>query len=576
MEKDVRLAKIVATPTNTSWSQAYNAGKLFAVLSLEKPAPQNEEQAANEEDLAVLGKEVLEALEQEFFTLETKDLESIKRAVEVSSSKIPGNFTVSFVVATLAENVLYVLIKGQGKADLKRGEKLGTILESKQNSFTSASGLLESNDVVVLQTQQFTELVPQDTLSSSINASPSEVAEALAPMIHEKERGGAASLILEFKDGVAEAPVVVAEAPQEVQVPASTSLASKVPSLKILNSYFFDAKTLIKQRRLPSLPHSKRVLLTIGVILLLVFAGSVWLAVKSQNDSKIKALYEKTYVAAQRKFEEGESLLGLNQALARDSFLSAKTILEEGKSRFPKGSYEEKKVNELFSKIEKVLSETSGIIAASAIEVDSDESEFLSVRNEPGILYVAKEEDKLYSLSADEVKDPTKVIIENDKDWVSPGGLGAYLGNIYVLDKSNDQIVKFVATTGDDYGKADYFKTKPELGSATAIAIDGSIWVLHKTGDLIKFTRGEKDNFEISGLDKAFSSPTRIFTNVDFNNVYILDNGNSRIVVIDKEGKYVAQYQASILKGAKDFEVLEEDKKILVLSSGKIYQIDLK
>lgn len=576
MEKDVRLAKIVATPTSTSWSQAYNAGKLFAVLSLEKSPPQDlAEPATDEQDLGVLGKEVLEALEQEFFTLETKDLESIKKAVEASSSKIPENIMISFVVATLAENVLYVLIKGQGKADLKRGEKLGTVLESKENSFTSASGFVESNDVVVLQTQGFTELVSQDTLSSSINAAPSEIAEILAPMIHEKEKGGAASLILEFKDGLEEAPVVTQVAEETGE---NASLVSRVPSLKILNSYFFEAKNLIKQRHLPSLPHSKRVLLTIGVILFLVFVGSVYFAVKSQNDSKVKALYEKTYVSAERKFEEGESLLGLNQVLARDSFLSAKQILEDGKSGFKKGSNEAKKVDELLAKIEKVLSETSGIIAVSAIEVDSGESEFLSVRNQPGVLYVAKEEDKLYSLSADEVKDGSEneVIIENDKDWSQAGGFGTYLGNIYVLDKSSDQILKFVATTGSEYGKADYFKTKPELGSATGIAIDGSIWVLHKTGDLIKFTRGEKDSFQISGLDKAFSSPTRIFTNVDFNNVYILDNGNSRIVVIDKEGKYVSQYQASVLKGAKDLEVLEKDKKIFILVGSKIFQIDIK
>ena len=71
---NISVAKIVSTPSQSSWSQAYNAGKLFAVLSLEKEI----EEVPEKDYLNILGKELLETLEQEFFTLEVKDLESIK------------------------------------------------------------------------------------------------------------------------------------------------------------------------------------------------------------------------------------------------------------------------------------------------------------------------------------------------------------------------------------------------------------------------------------------------------------------------------------------------------------------
>ncbi|MDP2585868.1 MAG: hypothetical protein Q8P29_03235, partial [Candidatus Levybacteria bacterium] len=73
MDNNISFSKIVATPTLNSWSQAYNAGRLFAVLSLEKT-----KDAPNEIDsLNVLGKDLLERLEQEFFAIEDKNLESI-------------------------------------------------------------------------------------------------------------------------------------------------------------------------------------------------------------------------------------------------------------------------------------------------------------------------------------------------------------------------------------------------------------------------------------------------------------------------------------------------------------------
>ena len=51
-KSSLSFAKLVATPTDTAWSQAYNAGNLFACLSLTL-AESNEELS-----LHVLGKEI--------------------------------------------------------------------------------------------------------------------------------------------------------------------------------------------------------------------------------------------------------------------------------------------------------------------------------------------------------------------------------------------------------------------------------------------------------------------------------------------------------------------------------------
>jgi DNA-binding beta-propeller fold protein YncE len=100
--------------------------------------------------------------------------------------------------------------------------------------------------------------------------------------------------------------------------------------------------------------------------------------------------------------------------------------------------------------------------------------------------------------------------------------------------------------------------------------------VLSTNGKINKFNKGAAENFSITGLDKDLLNPTRIYTNSDQTYVYVLDNGNSRIVVLEKSGRYKTQYQASIIKSAKDFDVDEKNNKIFVLQSGKVYQIDLK
>ena len=64
-------------------------------------------------------------------------------------------------------------------------------------------------------------------------------------------------------------------------------------------------------------------------------------------------------------------------------------------------------------------------------------------------------------------------------------------------------------------------------------------------------------------------------TGEDFDNIYVLDNGNARVVVLDKTGKFVKSYQAGVAKSATDIDVDEANNAIFVLSNGKIFKIDI-
>lgn len=581
-ETNVTFAKIVANPTAYSWSQAYNAGKLFAVLSLER----NEESLEEKDTLNLLGKEILDNLEQEFFTLETKDLDSIKNAVLVTSKKIPEDIFCSFVICAIINNLLYAFILGKGKVDVKRDGKLGTILQVEEglaSSVKAASGFLQNDDIIILQTKQFSDIVSTDTLTASLDHQPpSEIAETLAPKIHgnEKEQSGAAAIILAYKGAEQAEKAFEPEQKTETEEEEMPQAAVEVASSGYLSLIFGK----LKFPKIESFNHSKKLLLTVAIIIAVVFIASIFLAVKKQNDAKTLSLFNQVYSPAQKKYDEGQSLLGLNQNLARDSFQASQKILEDGKSKFPKNSAQEKQILSLLDKVNQALNSSSGVRSASANQVDNGTSTLLAAEiKNSGANYFTQDDKNIYFADSSGISSEpktggnAKVIIKPGNLPKNIGGLGVYIGNVYVLDKDEKQINKFVQTSSG-FGQANYFASgvSPNLSDAASIAIDGSIWILFKDGAIEKFTKGKADTFSITGLDKGFSNPTRIYTTVDFNNIYVLDSGNSRIVALDKTGSYKAQYQADILKNASDFEVLEKDKKVYVLSSGKIYEIDLK
>lgn len=608
IEPNLSFAKIVANPSIYSWSQAYNAGKLFAVLSLE-----TQEDTAEKDYLNVLGKEILDILEQEFFTLETKDLESIKTATQTASEKIPAEIKCSFVVGAFIGSVLYVYIVGDGKVSLKRAGKLGHLLEAydqETKAIKVASGFLEEEDIVVLQTKQFSKVISTDTLFDLLDGlPPQDAAENIAPILHEKDEPGAASIIVGYKkpvENILSAPIdepfeekepnftqVEAidthnkeEAPQE-ETPQNPFYTSRLEKDNNFGNKSNPLKSLISKVRLPKiggLDHPKKVLLTIVVIILVVFIGSVFFALKKQESSKIKAAFASIYPQAEKKYEEGQGLVGLNQSLANDSFQSAKQILEKGKDQLPKNSPEEKQVLSLLAKVNSALGTTASISNSTPQKTaDFSQSPLLSAENKNSAPYFSEDDKNIFGLTSDEIytlnKDGSskKTIIKNNNIWQSAGGLSVYFGNLYVLDKKQNQIFKFVPTDSS-YSKTNYLSEteSADFTNAKAITIDSSIYVLFSDGKITKYTKGKEDTFNLTNLDKNLSSPTRIYSNLNFDNIYVLDNGNSRIVVLDKTGAYKTSYQATFIKNATDFDVFEKDKKIFVLSSGKLYEVDLK
>jgi hypothetical protein len=108
------------------------------------------------------------------------------------------------------------------------------------------------------------------------------------------------------------------------------------------------------------------------------------------------------------------------------------------------------------------------------------------------------------------------------------------------------------------------------------MAIDGSVWLGSSNGRIWKFTGGKEDTFLPQGVDPAFGKNLRVYINDTTNNMYVLDVGNKRVVVLQKDGTYLAQYAWTDPIIPTQLVVSEEQKKIYLLAGGKLYSISLK
>jgi hypothetical protein len=574
------FAKLVATPNETSWSQAYNAGNLFVCFSFAV------QQETKELSLHALGKELFNVLQSEFFTLQEKNITSIKSAIQISLENVPENVIVSLTLAFFKDTALLVFIAGNGKIVMKRGEKTGVLLAKKNSDDTiaSASGFARNADTIVLETGQFAEGISQETVAQALDlALPNDIVEALSPQIHKQDNGAQAAIIISYQ-GVS--PIVPVEEPDEDQhlsSPYTTQANQPLTEESAVGEQEPQPAPGFKAPKMSlrfSFGHRRRLFLNIALILVVLLIVSIFYTMKKYNEQKQNALFQSVYPTAQQYYSEGQGLATVNASLSQDNYRKAEKLLKDNESKFSENSVDYQQIAALLTKVENAIQGNTSGQSVPTTAVSPSPHSLLAVEEANNGLAFGQDDTNVYMITGNTIvsfakSDGTeKTVIKNNNDWSDPVAIVPYDGNIYVLDQKKG-LLKFVAGSGG-FGKTYYFKgSAPDLSQAVDMAIDGSVWLIFKNGTISQYTSGTSNGLTVSGLLKPLSDPTKIVTDVTMEHVYILDAGNSRIVVFDKTGKYLSSYNAPVIAQAKDFTVSETDKTLQILSNGKVWQISM-
>ena len=144
---------------------------------------------------------------------------------------------------------------------------------------------------------------------------------------------------------------------------------------------------------------------------------------------------------------------------------------------------------------------------------------------------------------------------------------------LYLVDQANEQILRH-SKTQLGYDKGTPWLTNNDgvdLAETVSIAIDGDIFALKKSGDILKFSAGTPETFSISGLDPALENPTDLYTYNDVESIYIVEPTNKRIVKLNKQGTFQSQYTSDNWVGPTGMVVDATKKTIYVLDDNKVY-----
>lgn len=588
MGANILLSKIVANPGETTWSQAYSTLNLYIVLSIKSETA--------EASIVNAGKELLEKIQREYFSLDQKSLKNIKEALGNATAE-HENQRISVVLATITNTILYIVIAGFGTVILKRGEKIGAIAEGEDGNVLSFSGELAPDDIVVLETEDFSKKIPISKLSANIDSlAVSEISESLAPLIHEESQGTEAAIAIQYKKAE--------EVSQGAEEENAQEHKEKVSDTKYFSAPKFNLSfPKLNISNLSSLGRKNLIIVAI-ILLVVVLLGSVGFEKIRQENAKRKMILSEIIDPAQEKFDEAVALASLNKGLALGEFEDIKRALEDQSAKLKEGSSERKKLDEFIGKVEGKIGELSqGAALANQKLIFDKEADFVGFRD--GTLFVikaqsgeitlistggkvqksAKSENKnIESLASDsnaiytygnsgitktdQKSGKTTIATEDAQALIS---LDTFGSNLYGLNAKTKTVDKYANGSST---RSDYFKTDVTLNNPVSMAIDSSVWIID-SGKVRKFTKGAEETFTLSGLTKDISQNAKILTGPDYENVYILDKDTNRIISISKSGEVQNQYVSKNLSDATSFAVDESGGKIYVVIANKLYSFDL-
>ena len=156
-------------------------------------------------------------------------------------------------------------------------------------------------------------------------------------------------------------------------------------------------------------------------------------------------------------------------------------------------------------------------------------------------------------------------------------GLQFFNETLYVLNQEERNIFKYRFWENKWQEPIRYVKSAPgvDFSEVLSMSIDGNLWLTSKKGEIFKFSAGTKQDFTVIGVDDPFAEAIYLYTGEDLQNLYILEPGKKRLVILDKEGRYEKQIVSETLATANNLLVSEVEKKAFVVSGSLVFEIDI-
>lgn len=183
--------------------------------------------------------------------------------------------------------------------------------------------------------------------------------------------------------------------------------------------------------------------------------------------------------------------------------------------------------------------------------------------------------DNIYYFATDKIIKITDNILTSSE--IGPEKLAAdniiqfYNNSLYLVSQQDNQIYKYKKSGNSYASRATWLKEAVGLNDASDLKIDISLWLAKSGGDPLELRQGKKTVFKADTINPTMRADKIMVTNKF---IYLLDNLNKRLIVLNKNGTLNKQYLLN-KEGMKDMAINEATKTAYILVGPIVYKFAL-
>lgn len=611
---NIKVAQVIGLNTDQKAAQVISSVReeeaVFAVLQLSC------------DDAFTKGRLALSELSDFYFESQGSSAEKLEATFVEAKKKLSSEGDFDLLLACISGKALYLIGWGQIEAHLKRLGKLSPLLSIGQPS-QIISGFLQIGDRILLSTSSLVAFLGEDlekSLDLPIDSFEEEISSQIAKPSEEggPKQSSLAGLALEI-DSEGEEVDIEPLPNQEQYEPAMQDAEPDFQKSAIIQNIVSKLGMFVG-RAGSYFPKGGRGRLILALSLVVIIGAGVGLQYKSSRDKEKAAQFSQNLVSAKDEFTAAKGLSSLNPQEAKAKLDSAKQKVAQALSLNPKSQEAQDLQKQIENESGAILQESTAssfpefldlelikkefkaqILSLSAgkllvldpdtktlvlIDIEKKSQDIISGKDDLGDAKYASLNGGLafvYSLNkgllrVDSTNKKITEVAKIDKEWGQITDIVGFASNVYLLDSVKNQVWKYLPTTEGYSDKREYLNegVKTDFAGAIRMQIESSVYILKRGGEIMRFTRGDKDHFSLGGLDRGIKDPKSFFISSDTDNLYVLDSGNSRLLILTKTGEYKGQISGDKFGTSSDLVVDEKGKKVYLLEGSKIYSADLK
>ncbi len=617
----MEVYQIAGTPDKTGWNQIH-------ILPMKDQYPQAGEAIllftapVSDQDGNALGRELLARFTEKYFLDNQKSrLNALRQTLAVLAQEKPLYEAAKYLDLTAIAVVnrppfQWLGVIGQGEIWLYRNGELQLLVPTQPDKkVTVISAQMAPDDILIIGSRLFFQIIPKATLAASLNSQDlRRTQEILSPLIYQQAKGQLAAAILRCQ---APTETKLAEEKETSPFPTLPTTQThfprwhlpqlKLPHIKLKLPYFRPQIPPAGIKIRSNYPPSHQQLwrgLAIGFLILLS-ASLIW------GWQRQRRIHQQRLVAA--KINQAAGLMnkaqGIRQLDTDKSLALAKKALsttEDGLKIDPRNP----ELKKLHQELKKLITISGGqqitpdlffdlrVIAdnVSAQNWDFDGHYFYILDQQGRLLRLEKDSKNSQIISRDPLlKRLIGVAVSNGQvyGWNQQGiyhltkgefkearsstieagdPLAGWGGNIYQVANQQKKILKYTAGKGKLAKPQPWLKTTAKIHwPVTGLAINGSLWLLEKDGQIDRFYAGRQDNF-------PSQPPSRqaCFLSTSNHTPYLAfwSREKKTLVVLNKKGRLVLRLPLKIDE-VRGVMLADGGKKAFLLTKNKILTTSL-